>query len=562
MFACIREGKNFRLEAGAGAGKTYSLVKALHFVIEEQAAKLKRAGQRVACITYTNVASEQITSQVDRHPAIHSSTIHSFCWTLISYFQPFLKAKLPELRNWQERLDEIGGIGNRRVEYDLGHPRARPEDSSIFLGHNDVLDLAVLLMGEVKFRTVLVSRFPVLFIDEYQDSNHAFAKSLLDHFIETGTGPLIGLFGDSWQKIYGDGCGLIDHENLIFIGKEANFRSVQIIVDVLNRIRPDLPQYVKDPEADGTVNIYHTNDWTGPRRSGGHWAGDLPAENAHTALKTVRNLLGNGGWDFNPESTKILMLTHNVLAAEQRYSGVAASFRYNEAFAKKESPHIAFLVDVVEPVCVAYQNGQYGEMFALLGSRSLAIESQADKKERAAALDKLLELREKGTIGQVLDYLKHSRCPPLPAAVEQTETELLRASLEEINESRRLQEINKLRNVSYREIVQLSLYLDEHSPFSTKHGVKGAEFENVLAVFGRGWNQYNWNQFLEWSGTGVPINKVSSYERNRNLFYVACSRPKRRLALLFTQELSVSAFDTLSRWFGNTAVRPVGSYTL
>jgi len=561
MFACIREGKSFRLEAGAGAGKTYSLVKALHFVIEEQAAKLKRASQRVACITYTNVASDQITSQVDRHPVVHSSTIHSFCWALISRFQPFLREKLPELRNWQERLDEIGGIGNRRVDYDLGHPRARPEDSCVFIGHDDVLAMAVSLMEERKFRDVLASRFPVLFIDEYQDTNSAFADSLLGHFIETGTGPLIGLFGDSWQKIYGDGCGLIDHENLTFIGKEANFRSVPVIVDVLNRMRPDLPQYVRDPKAAGTVNVYHTNDWTGTRRKGGAWSGDLPPEDAHAALQIVRNLVFREGWDLAPEKTKILMLTHSVLAAEQKYGGIAAAFRYNEAFAKKESPHIAFLVDVVEPVCAAYRDEHYGEMLAVLGSRSLAIKSQVDKKERAAALDKLLELRENGTIGQVLDYLKDTRCPPLPEAVEQTETELLRALPEEIDESRRLLEISKLRDVSYREVVQLSLYLNEHTPFSTKHGVKGAEFENVLVVLGRGWNLYNWNQFLEWSGTGVPGDKMATYERNRNLFYVACSRPKRRLALLFTQEMSASALDTLSRWFGERVIRPLGGYT-
>jgi DNA helicase-2/ATP-dependent DNA helicase PcrA len=200
-------------------------------------------------------------------------------------------------------------------------------------------------------------------------------------------------------------------------------------------------------------------------------------------------------------------------------------------------------------------------MLAVLGSRSLVIKSQADKKERAATLDKLLELRENGTIGQVLDYLKDTKCPPLPQAVEQTETELSHASPEDIDESLRLQEISKLRHVPYREIVQLSLYLNKHTPFSTKHGVKGAEFENVLVVFGRGWNQYNWNQFLEWSGNGVPGDKVVNYERNRNLFYVACSRPKRQLALLFTQELSVSALDTLSRWFGEMAIRPVGGCT-
>jgi len=557
MFACIRERKSFRLEAGAGAGKTYSLVKALKFVIDEQAAALKRHNQRVACITYTNVASDQITSQIDRHPVVHSSTIHSFCWALISCFQPFLRDKLPELGHWKERLDEIGGIGIRRVDYDLGHPRAKPEDTSVFLGHDDVLALAVSLMEEKKFRDVLTSRFPVLLIDEYQDTNSAFAQSLLTQFIDTGTGPLIGLFGDSWQKIYGDGCGLIDHGNLSVIGKEANFRSVPAIVDVLNRMRPDLPQYVKDPCATGTVVVYHTNDWNGTRRTGGAWAGELPAQDAHNYLQAVREVLHAQGWDFTPQKTKILMLTHSVLAAEQDYSGIAGAFRYNDSFAKKESPHIAFLVDVVEQVCVAYKNGHFGEMLGVLGTRSLAITSRDDKRERAAAMNTLLALRETGTIGQVLDYAVDTGCPPLPEAVREAEVQLLHASAEEINDSRTLMEIRKLRDVPYQEVVKLAQYLNEHTPFSTKHGVKGAEFVNVLVVFGRGWSFYNWKQFLEWSGQGVPSNKTAAYERNRNLFYVACSRPKQRLALLFTQELSATALETLSQWFGDAAIKSI-----
>lgn len=30
-----------------------------------------------------------------------------------------------------------------------------------------------------------------------------------------------------------------------------------------------------------------------------------------------------------------------------------------------------------------------------------------------------------------------------------------------------------------------------------KHGVKDAEFENVLVVVGRGWNKYNFGKMLE-----------------------------------------------------------------
>ena len=32
------------------------------------------------------------------------------------------------------------------------------------------------------------------------------------------------------------------------------------------------------------------------------------------------------GWDFAPEKTKVLMLTHNALAAQQGYPTIAAIF--------------------------------------------------------------------------------------------------------------------------------------------------------------------------------------------------------------------------------------------
>jgi DNA helicase-2/ATP-dependent DNA helicase PcrA len=96
------------------------------------------------------------------------------------------------------------------------------------------------------------------------------------------------------------------------------------------------------------------------------------------------------------------------------------------------------------------------------------------------------------------------------------------------------------------------------SPFETKHGVKGAQFENVLVVIGRGWNRYNFNEMLELAAaTPIPDKRREAFERNRNLFYVACSRPKTRLALLFTQQLSTDALGTLAAWFGVETVAPL-----
>jgi len=552
MYECIWTQQNFRMEAGAGAGKTYSLDKALRLIIDEQGSSLQRNCQQVACITYTKVAIDEIIERTDGHPAVHVSTIHSFCWGIINGFQPFLRAKVSEIDDWVEKLGEAGGVGTRRVDYDLGYRRVN--DTHLFLHHDDVLTLAVALMEQKKFRHILSTRFPILFIDEYQDTNAGFANSILHHFIAPSVGPLIGLFGDSWQKIYDGGSGLIEHKNLRYIGKEANFRSVKNIVNVLNSMRPDLPQKVENHEATGSVAVYHSNAWVGQRRSENHWKGDLPAEDAHRFLEGLRQQLSDEGWDFGPNKTKILMLTHNVLAKEQNYSQIVGAYCYKESFIKKEDPHIKFLVDTVEPACEAFNNGCYGEMFATIGTSSDCIRSHKDKRIWAKDMRELIESRENGTIGEVLDILKKTRHPRLPDKVQRIETELASASPGEIKKSRPLNQISKLREIPYRELIALALFLNDHTPFSTKHGVKGAEFENVLVVLGRGWNHYNWNQFLEWFPNLFPANKAESYERNRNLFYVTCSRPKKRLALLFTQELSEAALVTLRFWFGEENV--------
>ena len=387
MFQCIRERRNFRLEAGAGAGKTYSLVKALHRIIDEEGTQLIRRHQKVACITYTNVATDEVVRRTDGHPVVHASTIHSFCWKLCKNFQPILRqeaVKIPQLR---EKIEEAGGVKRRRVGYDLGHRRVT--DDEILLHHDDVLKIMVALLEYPKFRRVLTARFPILFIDEYQDSDAAFAASLVRNFVDAEEGPLIGLFGDSWQKIYRTGAGSIDHDKLYLIGKEANFRSVPAVVDVLNRIRPDLPQQVCDPTAAGTVKVYHSNDFGGQRRTGGQWKGDLPAEDGHAYLRGLQEHLANSGWEFAPQETKILMLTHNVLASEQNYKQVLDVFQFNDSVFQKEDPIIAFFADTIEPACTAFTAGKFGDWFSVIGKKVGRLANVEDKRNWARDMQRL-----------------------------------------------------------------------------------------------------------------------------------------------------------------------------
>jgi len=470
-----------------------------------------------------------------------------------------MRCLIPQLPKWQDRIDEAGGIATRRIEYELGHPRARKDEDYLSLGHDDVLSLTVALMEHAKFRNLFVARYPILLIDEYQDTNEDFANALKIHFLCGEGGPLIGFFGDHWQKIYGDGCGKMEHDNLVVIDMNANFRSVKAIVEVLNRMRPELPQDVNDPEAVGSVAVYHTNNWRGTRLTGPHFKDDLPADEVHTHLEALKAHLISEGWDFVADKTKILMLTHAGLAKEQGYSGIADVFTgHNDLFTKKEDPYIEFLVDTVEAVCTAYEGKRFGEMFQALGRRTPAIRSTADKIAWASDMNTLLRLRSNENIGAVLDHLKKSGRPRLTEALDGGEREFEKAGhaggAEESVVEDRIERLRKLRAIPYCEIMALDRFIDGHTPFSTKHGVKGAEFENVLLVIGRGWNKYDFNRMLEYVGSNIPADKQKFFEDNRNLFYVACSRPRKRLALLFTQKLTPAAIATLSNWFGSNTI--------
>ncbi|TIN73817.1 MAG: ATP-dependent helicase [Mesorhizobium sp.] len=550
VLACIKAGRSFRLEAGAGAGKTYSLVEALKYLTKRHERDFSQRGQQIACITFTNVAKDEIEARTDRHPIIYCNTNHAFCWLLIGGFQKQLKALVQQMPVWQEKLLEAGGIGNRAVEYSLGHRAVR--EHALSLHHDDVIPLTISLMENQKFRKIMTDRFPIILIDEYQDTDKAWVEALKQRFLGQPNSPLFGFFGDHWQKIYGNGCGELNDDAVTPIGKKANFRSVNAIVECLNRMRPELPQFVRDPAEPGRVRIFHTNGWGGERQGGQHWGGDLPSEIAHQALEATKAKMVADGWDLAPSQTKILMLTHRVLASEQGYSNLAQAFQYNDSYLKKENRLIEFLVDVLEPAADAYAGKRYGAMFEVLGGAVPVLKRQADKAAWTDSFDTLMTLRDNGSVGDVVDLLIASRRPRLPDRVEEMQNALAAFDMDGgVEMPRSIAELQKLRPVAYAEVKALRRYLDGHSPFETKHGVKGAEFENVLVVLGRGWNQYNFGEMLDFAGAAaIPAAKLAAFERNRNLFYVACSRPKRRLTLLFTQQISPGAIAVLHQWFG------------
>ncbi|MBC3861552.1 ATP-dependent helicase [Undibacterium jejuense] len=96
----VDDFRSFRFNAGAGAGKTYALIETLKYVAVNKIAASKSA-QKVACITYTNIAVNEIKSRLGNSETIHVSTIHERLWEIIKRAQPEL------LLCHKEKIEEV-----------------------------------------------------------------------------------------------------------------------------------------------------------------------------------------------------------------------------------------------------------------------------------------------------------------------------------------------------------------------------------------------------------------------------------------------------------------------
>lgn len=99
----IQQGHNFLLSGGAGSGKTYTLVKVVRWIIENDPSSL------VACITYTNAAVKEIAQRVN-HENLRVSTIHDFLWDNIKNYQKELCNVVIKLLNTPDSGLQISGM--------------------------------------------------------------------------------------------------------------------------------------------------------------------------------------------------------------------------------------------------------------------------------------------------------------------------------------------------------------------------------------------------------------------------------------------------------------------
>lgn len=526
IIAALQNGNSFRVEAGAGSGKTYSLNKVIEWIQENKWAEYRRKKQTVICITYTNAAVDVLAERLSKDSFILPSTIHSFAWNAIKQYQRFLIDVVtsdPDFLPDEGDFFEVTG-----VTYTLGH---RYKENGIqYLYHDDVLKLFCRLLDNAKFRRVFADKYPLILIDEYQDSYKPIIDRFISFFIAEKKGPQFGFFGDAWQTIYqsNNACGLIENDNLEIIKKGSNFRSAPRIVQLLNDLRPDLHQASAIDDFDGEVIVITCDDYTGPRRIERNLKGELPAEELKNRLSNITERIRRES--SKDDTLKVLMITHKVLATQQGYEQLLEILA--DGLSDKEDPFLIFFMETVEPIYKALKNSNMQLLFDTLGIKRFPIKKKSEKAKWKELQQQLENARTKRAI-DVFELVKQSKLIPIPPKLDgwyhlyQEAPETVYAS----NAS-----IQSFLELEYLQFAAVIDFLHPDAMFSTEHSVKGEEYDNVVFVIGRGWNLYHFETYAPMitGRSSIPKGKEASFERNRNLFYVCCSRAKKRLFLFVT----------------------------
>lgn len=582
---CLEEKRSFALIAGAGAGKTSSLVDALMEVREVHGAELLRSGQRVACITFTKRAVAVIEQRLGFDELFEVSTLHSFLWGEISPYERDIKTAVVEYllpaQIAKAQSNDDGGKSQKakrareKVERLNGELAAtndvqkwRYDDSNFsgfsegLLGHDDVIEIAAYLLRERKlFRRILGARYPFIFVDEAQDT----FVSIIEGLNELGKGdgfPVVGYFGDPWQQIYDKRASdFAPPEGGELVTKTENFRCSPQVVALLNAFRPDVQQFSSGnaAELEGSVEFWlvEAEEPLGERKT-------YTGEQTERVLAKLGEVEAKIGWNDQPEVMR-LFLVRQMIA--RRLGFEALNSLFNGAYASQSAQDdfqsgVHFLVKpflkTLIPLVRAVRAEKQRSIVEILQEQSPAFSSDSDLaskslsaviKQAEDAIEQLNEAWESGTTKEVLNQ---SRELGLISVSERLATHLDREPHTEAFE-KEIHEQDKsdwLADEFFKMSVdQLEKYFDfvaDNTPFSTQHGVKGEEYKDVLVVFDdteAKWNNYSFSKLLAPNTFGAPT--AGQDERSRKLAYVSFSRAEQNLRVVWFSTKPQSAKEEL-----------------
>ena len=583
--------KCFFVFAGAGSGKTRSLIKTLTFLDEIVGDWLLTNRKQIAVITYTNAACDEISRRLHYKSIFSVSTIHSFLWELIKNYQSDIKdwvinainlviaelkekqrkskagktseKRAEEIRKKEERLSKISTI--KRFTYNPNGDNVGYDS----LNHNEVVKMgSEFICSEDTMQNILISQYPILLIDESQDTKKELVDALFAVCEKHKGKFIVGMFGDTMQRIYQDGKENLSRcipDDWVKPKKIMNHRSASRIVALANAIRLTVDTQQQRPRSDaevGNVRLFIVSS----------------VANKELTEQRVAEIMseetGDDEWR-DSKQIKSLILEHHMAASRfgflELYAPLNEVFSFGTALRDGSIPELSFLSKVISPLVQAYKSDNDFEVLKIVKEYSplmdkkqwLQLEDQTEVLKKVEnSVNKLMDLWKDNSIPTCLDILHSIHETGLFKMNERVDY-ILSDPAE--GESVEIAALRKALSVSFTTLEKYFAYVSDNTRFATHQGVKGLEFPRVMVIMddaeAKGFLFSYEKLFGAKPKTENDIKnekegKDTSMARTSRLFYVACTRAQKSLAIIaYTQDSkAVKATAMKNNWFLNDEI--------
>jgi DNA helicase-2/ATP-dependent DNA helicase PcrA len=602
IFTCLNpeQPKSFFLFAGAGSGKTRTLVNVLERFKEQYGMNYRLYRKRIAIVTYTNAAADEIKRRLKFDPIFEVSTIHSFSWELIKHYTQDIKiwikehieADLIKLRGEQDRSRDLTNKTSidRARKIESKEKRLRNLDqikefsynpngdnlTKDSLNHSEVISItANFIETKPLMQDIVVSIFPIILVDESQDTKKEMITALFALQQNKKETFLLGLFGDMMQRIYSEGKEKLD-QNLpndwLQPAKKMNHRSNRRIIKLINDIRKEVDtqkQFPRTEKEEGTVRFFICG-----RNA------DRASVEANVFAR-MAEITADPMWE---SEVKSLILEHHMAANRigffDLFEPLYNTDRLKTGLLDGTLSGLTLFTKTILPLLESHRNNDQFSIARIVKAQSKLLKRDVllNNQEQLQSLKlvheivtdllklwdgnndpKLLEIIEKVHEKQLFDL---PNALSIIAMRKSNSKVVSQVNVEEVeNDSDEI--INawdQALQTPFSQIEKYNEYLSENSKFGTHQGVKGLEFPRVAVIIddeeAKGFlftydKLFGAESLSKKDNENIKNGKDSVLDRTRRLFYVACSRARESLAIIaYTSDTeSVKATLLANDWF-------------
>lgn len=552
-------------------------------------------GKNVAVITFTNAATDEIINRLDYSPIFHISTIHSFVWEVIKYYQSDIKRlycsyieedlkalekKIKETKNKTTKtyLSSVEKLEYQKerlakaqtIEKFVYNPNgSNPEYNA--LRHAEVIRISARMIIESRMlQRIIAQRYPILLIDESQDTK----KELVDVFFEIQRNFTdiftLGLLGDQKQRIYADGKENIEDsiptewEKPV---KRMNYRCAKRIIQLANDIGKDIDinaeQRPREDANDGFVRLFLIQQRDGLNKD----------EIEQNVMRIMSEQTRDEKWAAIDADVKVLTLEHMMAARRLGFSSFFAPLykvsKYQMTFLQGTVSEIEFFTKEILPIAESIkEDGRIA--LEILKKHSPLLSGQDTKnpyelylKCREEAIKVANLVNENETIRVVVDEIIKSQLLIVPDVVKQAYM-LNPSDIEDIVEED-IRAWVEVMDLPINMVRSYDDYVNHRSQFDTHQGVKGLEFDRVMVIIDdseiRGFlfsydKLFGVKDLSDADLKNKENGKETSIERTQRLFYVTCTRAKNSLAVvMYTNNSEGVKTETIKKgWFEESEI--------